>query len=315
MKLAKGLTAGLLTIGAFLSSPVKALETDQYLTWNIELKDSSQAFNDYLNNELIPNYLEKVNEGPNKKPNKKSKEELISGLYNYAFHGLYSSRVKHFLNTSDEIDRFPDKSVSYRKYKRESIYRSNFPFPWFFLPMSRTINLNGNYLGVDKIGHFFGFGERYFHKYTKLRGKGINEQEAVEKVINRGIALEELFVGSIIDGVFSPADLEANYQGFIFARDLSSSEEPYFELSDGKWKLARNMDITKYINPDFDESYNQSLFSGLRKQFVQKRIKELYTGKEEGQIVNERFERYSQIPHSFSYGRVKKDTGKRKRTK
>ena len=53
MKLTKGLAAGLITAGIFFSHPAKALETDQYLTWNVELKDCSQAFNDYLNNKLI----------------------------------------------------------------------------------------------------------------------------------------------------------------------------------------------------------------------------------------------------------------------
>jgi len=307
MKLVKGLVAGLITTGVLFSSPVKALETDQYLTWNVELKDSSQTFNDYFNNELIPNYLEKIN----KRPNKKTKEELVSGLYQYAFQGLYSSRVRHFLNNSEEIDRFPDKSVSFREYKRESIYRSDLPFPWFFLPISRTLNINGNYLGVDKIGHFFGFGRRYFQEYTKLTDKGVNEQKAIEKIIDRGIVLEKLLVGGLIDGVFSSADLEADYQGFLLARKLSSSDD-YFNLENGKWKQIKPVDIISFINPDFDETYNPSYYSGLRKPYTQKRIKELYAEKENEPIVHERFENYKKHKHSFSYNYVREHKGKKK---
>ena len=307
MKLAKGLIAGLITTGVLFSSSVKALETDQYLSWNVELKDSSQAFNDYLNNKLIPNYLEKIN----KRQNKKTKEELVSGLYRYAFQGLYSSRVRHFLNNSEEIDRFPDKSVSFREYKRESIYRSDLPFPWFFLPMSRTLNIDGNYLGVDKIGHFFGFGRRYFQEYTKLTDEGVNEQEAIKKIINRGIVLEKLFVGSLVDGVFSPADLEADYQGLLLALELSSSDD-YFKLENGKWSQVEKVDITKFINPDLDETYNLSHYSGLRKLYTQKRIKELYAEKEKEPIVRNRFGRYKESPHSFSYKCVREHKGKKK---
>ena len=151
-------------LGSFIPQNANALETDQYMTWNLELKDSSQAFNNYFNEELIPNYLDVVN---SKRTITESKEELIEGLYKYAFHGLFSSRIRKFLGSSEEIDRFPDKSVSYRKYKKSSIYKSDAPFPWFFLPMSRTINIDGNYLGVDKIGHFFGFGRRYFNNCVR----------------------------------------------------------------------------------------------------------------------------------------------------
>ena len=311
MKLTKGLAAGLITAGIFFSHPAKALETDQYLTWNVELKDCSQAFNDYLNNKLIPDYLEKVNKGQNKKPNKKTKEELVSGLYHYAFQGLYSSRVRHFLNNSEEIDRFPDQSVSFREYKRESIYRSDLPFPWFFLPISRTVNINGNYLGVDKIGHFFGFGRRYFQEYTKSTDEGVNEQEAIKKIINGGIVLEKLFVGSLVDGVFSSADLEADFQGFLFARELSSSDD-YFKLENGKWSQIEKVDITKFINPDLDETYNLSHYSGLRKRKVLPRIEE-YNDKRNGEIVKERFEAYKKHKHSFSYQYVKKDIERKNR--
>ena len=286
----------LLTLGSFFPSSVKAMETDQYMAWNIELKDSSQAFNDYFNDKLIPDYLNKIN---SRGTIPKSREELVIGLYHYAFRGLDSSRVKHFLNSSEEIDRYPDNSVSYREYKKESIYQSDAPFPWFFLPMSRTININGNYLGVDKIGHFFGFGRRYFQSYQRFINEGASHEKAIERTINLGIHNEKYLVGRLVDGVFSYADLEANYQGFLLALKLSSSED-YFKLENEKWSQAGKIDIKSCVNPDFDESYNKSDYWLLRNRKVLPRVKE-YCHEKNNKIVKERFERYNKHEHSFSY--------------
>lgn len=263
-------------------------ETDQYLTWDIELEDSSDVLNAYLNEE-IEAFLEKANR---RKRSIKRRPELVADLYTYLFAGLLRSRVRSFCAKSPLVDRYPDGDVSYFEHLKMSIYRDP-AFP-FILPMARTIRVGDVYLGIDKIGHFFGFGRRYFQRYCDLRWNFVPHDEAVERVIRAGLAQELSWVGSMVDGVFSHADLEANYQGFRLALALAAKEDPMLVREDGNWRLVRPIDLRNYVTPDFDESYNTSHFTWLRKNLAPERVHERYCGKLNSPIVRARFERYEE---------------------
>ena len=271
-----------------------AAETDQYLAWGVQLKDSSEAFNRYLNNQA-EEFLRKKNHHAQRDY---TPEKLTQELYFRLFHGLYSARVRTWTNRSNEIDRFPDKSVSRFRYQQMSIYR-DLSFP-YVLPMARTIRLGDVYLGVDKISHFFGFGRRYFKRYLRHRERGIPEDEAIEEVIRWGIVFERHFVGGLVDGIVSHADLEAAFQGFRMAKDLSGGENPAIVHDGNRWVLARPIDIRPYITPDFDESYNNSVCWGARRRHVLTRLKAQYAAKRSLPEVQERFARYRQAAPSLS---------------
>lgn len=156
-----------------------------------------------------------------------STEELTKEFYEYLFQGLHSSRVRAWANTSPEVDRFPGKSVSFFEYQRMSIFRDLTAFP-FILPMARTVRIGDVYLGVDKIGHFFGFGRRYFQRYLRHRAEGMDGEAAMREVVRWGAVIESSFVGGLVDGIFSHADLEANFQGMLMAIDCCQGERAYF---------------------------------------------------------------------------------------
>jgi hypothetical protein len=188
--------------------------------------------------------------------------------------------------------------VSFFEYQRMSVFRAmSFPY---LLPMARTIRVGEVYLGIDKIGHFFGFGRRYFERYTRYRAHGMGEEEALGKTVRWGIAQESTMVGGLVDGIFSHGDLEANYQGFLMARDLCGGTEPRIERVDGKWRLVRPIDIAQYITPGFDESYNLSHYWGARKRHVIERLRAEYCDKRSLPQVQARFARYRQWTPSFS---------------
>lgn len=271
-----------------------AAETDQYLAWGVQLKDSSETVNRYLNDQA-EEFLRKKNHHARKDC---TPEKLVQGLYFHLFHGLYSGQVRTWLNRSDDVDRFPDKSVSRFRYQRMSIYR-DFSFP-YVLPMARTIRLGDVYLGVDKISHFFGFGRRHFKRYLRYRAQGIPEDQAVEKVVRRGILIERHFVGGLVDGVVSHADLEAAFQGFQMAKDLSGGDNPAIVRDGNRWVLARPIDIRPYITPGFDESYNNSVYWGARRRHVLAILKREYIPKVSLPEVQERFARYQQTLPSLS---------------
>ncbi len=291
LRLWRYILPALLLLAPFAAS---ATETDQYLTWGVELADSTEPFNRFLN-EQVEAFLVKANKRGWKN---RSREELTQDLYLYLFQGLHMSRLRGWLRHSEEVDRYPDKSVSYLRYQRMSIYRApSFPY---ILPMARTVRLNNVYLGIDKIGHVFGFGRRYYKRYLRYRAKGLSDEEATERVIRWGIHLETTFVGTLVDGIFSRGDLEADYQGFLLAKNLCGGDDPHVVQQDGRWTLVRPIDIRPYITPQFDESYNRSSYWGLRRRHVLRVMKKEYWPKLFQPDVQQRFAAYDEWEPSLS---------------
>lgn len=255
--------------GAF---EAQAGETDQYLTWEITLADSSAALNSFLEQE-IGRFLEKANRRTRPPA---SAEELTIDLYLHLFEGLHSSRIRNWLKTSSAVERYPSNELSDWEYQRMSIFRKP-AFP-FILPMAQTVRVGEVYLGIDKIGHMFGFGRRYFQRYQRARAAGDSHDDAVERVLTWGIHHEYSVVGKLVDGVFSHGDMEANYQGFRLALDFSAGESPLFYREDGRWRYRGGLDIRDYVTPDFDESFNANNFARWRNRLVMPIVEARYQG-------------------------------------
>jgi hypothetical protein len=236
--------------------PAAGGETDQYLAWGASLDDSTEELNSYLN-DGIETALARV-----RQPERLECGELPPRIYRYLFHGLLRSRLRHYLSEHPSIDRHPGADVGYFGYLRGSLFRGP-AFP-FLLPMSRTIRIDGVHLGIDKVNHIFGFGRRYYNRYRSARRRGHDEEEAVRRTVLWGLKIERYFVGGMLDGILSYADLEANYQGMRLARDLCEAKPAHLELTGGRWRLARPVDIRGYVNPRLDESYNENQYTGWR---------------------------------------------------
>ena len=273
----------------------QAFETDQYLVWGRELEDSAEILNEYIN-DSIETYLSRLNR---RKPERVSCQEIPPRIYQYLFRGLYSSQLLQFLKSHPEVDRWPDREVGYLQYLGDSLYRKpTFPF---YLPLSRTIRLGDVYMGTDKLGHLFGFGRRYYLRYHRAREDGRTEQEAMSNVILWGLRLEKTLVGGITDGVFSHADLEANFQGLRLARNMCEGESPHLALADGTWRLARAVDLRDYVNPGFDETYNTSQYPWFRWGLVKPILIQEYCAIWQSPAIQERMAHYRTLDEgSFS---------------
>ena len=57
-------------------------------------------------------------------------------------------------------------------------------------------------------------------------------------------------------GIYSYADLSANYQGYLFFKELTHSKNPYFVCEQDKWKKVRVFDISQYLDASWDERIN-----------------------------------------------------------
>jgi hypothetical protein len=94
--------------------------------------------------------------------------------------------------------------------------------------------------------------------------RGLTHEEAEQRAIRRGILLERSILGTGTSGVFSPADLEANYQGMRFFIDLCANPSPALRKTDIGWELARPFDFRRHVGPEWDESYQPSVFTRRR---------------------------------------------------
>ncbi len=283
-------TAALAAIAALtlaVSGPAAALESDQYLVWGIELEDAAPVLNEFLN-ENAWRVLERVNR---KRPERTPCEALPARIFRRYARNLVFSRLRAFVVKDSRVDVYPGREVGYFGHLRMSIFRrAAFPF---LLPLARTIRVGDVYLGVDKLGHMLGLsGRAYYRAYRRARRKGASESEAIERATRWGLRIEATLTGGLTDGVFSHADLEANFRGLVLARDLCHAEPPFLVLEEEGWRLARPIDLRDYVNPLFDETYNNSHFTRWRWKRVAPILVEEYCPRLASPEVRARRERY-----------------------
>lgn len=286
-----------------VTTQIHSLEADQYRVWKIdELQDSSQIIDQKLN-ELFETFLEeKINwrvekdllqetEVQNRNLESKytkyrrevqkvtepfSAREVTEKFYKYIRPHFFKNRLKTWLVKKSDADVFPKKKGLFKDYK-ESIWRG---FAWpFMMPVAQNIKINEVYIGSDKIDHFFSSGRRYFKKYLSSKDKGLSHEDSLKKGIKFGLGLieERGLLGFWSSGAFAYADLESNYQGMLMAVDLCCAENSPLKLNKNhQWVLTRPIKFSSYVNPMWDEAYNNSRYITPRFRKIKKVLKKEY---------------------------------------
>jgi len=118
-------------------------------------------------------------------------------------------------------------------------------------------------IGVDKLGHFLveGWG---FYKRAYLR-----EDASVRKAVEWGKFTERTYFGKTTTGVYSHADLVANYNGmrfwnqlFLFSKDPVANTSPSYiskpmlKCHEGQWELNSKFNFRRFVDNSWDESLN-----------------------------------------------------------
>jgi hypothetical protein len=168
--------------------------------------------------------------------------------------------------------RFDGEPVGFRPSVFGSIYRAALsPVPASFLFDSPTVHLHGYYMGTDKIDHFFQQGHEYFEMVMKKEAGGANETTAIATTVAHGVKQEHRLYGTLASGIYSNADLAANYAGMKFYLNLRSPVRigervlpPMFERSPEGWRLRPGIDPERLLEPflsnHLDESLNPSRY-------------------------------------------------------
>lgn len=233
-----------------------AAETDNYYAWRHFPRDSAAAFNEVLNRRLRET-LSQTN--ASLFVGSMSCEDvgdtlafpLVSTGF-YFFIGPLDAWIPHVVPRSN--------TEAFDRHRDLSLYRNSFRLGQL-MPPDPTGNLGGVHVGVDKIGHFLVNGRRYWVRYRQARAQGAHEDEALRAAIRFGVEQENGILGLFSSGVFSYADLEANYQGLRFFRSLCEGDAPLLVESDDGWELSAEVDIRDYVNPCWDETWAPSSFS------------------------------------------------------
>ncbi len=208
-----------------LSPVVFALETDNYLSWGLDLKDSSEAINSFMAKQ-IEEALAKSNE----KAGPQTCENVTFEIAKKFKTTPTSKSLETFVNESlDTVNIFPKNPY----YLEQSILRNSSRFYLKYSGLSPNLQMNGIYFGADKLSHFASTGRRYLKHYLKKIRKGYSEEEAMQSMIRFGLLNEETVLGIWPSGVFSYGDMEANYQGFVFYKKLClDDKENYLEQAE-----------------------------------------------------------------------------------
>lgn len=170
--------------------------------------------------------------------------------------------------------RFIKQPARYKTGYRKSIFVL---FPTNYLTISPTVNLYDVQFGTDKIAHFFQQGYTYYKIYNRALATDLTPDEAAKKAIRWGKLTEQTYFGTLVSGVYSNADMVANFVGMKFYQGLTreikignATRPAILVLKNGIWTFNENADLSEVLIKPFltnhhNEALNPSVFiSGLR---------------------------------------------------
>ena len=262
-----------------------SLETDQYMTFETELSDSSAEI-DQLINEQMNQAVVKLS--PDLSCLEASHEVLswVGGQY-----GDKTGVPEEHILENTQIDIFPDRSLERSDYIGRSVYQDSLTLKTF--PLAPTLKLNGVYVGSDKVGHFFSVGRYYYRVYLRSRKLRMGHQRAMQNSFEMGLISEKTYYGYMASGVFSFADLQANYDGFRWILSFCNKQTPKLYKENGKWHWSNDFKIANYASPLWDESYNTNSYTRRRGKQVTQHLNQMCSNKRVIELMHERFSYYT----------------------
>ncbi len=199
----------------------------------------------------------------------RSNEAVARAAYDELGSGIPPFSI---METWMQQHHFQDQPARYKVVFWRSIFLAS---PLHHITLSPTINLYGSELGIDKIGHIFQQGYTYYEIYNRALAAGATPDEARGKAIEWGQKTEATFYGFLSSGVYSNADLFANYVGMKFYQGLTQDRNPRMKthppilvLKNGLWAFndqvkMREVLLRPWISDHLNEALNPSIFNKL----------------------------------------------------
>jgi hypothetical protein len=162
---------------------------------------------------------------------------------------------------------------------------SPFSKPLLLIDLSPTINVFGSYIGADKLGHFFQQGYDYHREFRREESRGGTEPRALARAVRLGIQQERGIFGEATVGVYSNADLAANYAGLKFYLNLTrpirlgarTLPPAFVRDRAGNWarQAERGPDdlLRPLVGDHFNEALNPSRYHGAFHRTVRANVR------------------------------------------
>ena len=243
-----------------LGAPLRAYETDPYHNRAVAPADARSVLNREVNAaiaDLVVHWR-----GP------LSERRMVDAIFHRIGGYYWVDRLERWAMRSREVERLPTR-------RSDSIY-SGLSFVATrvggVFGIGPSFRIGGVLIGADKIGHFLSQGRKFWRRYQRSG----DEAHAAR----HSAYTERAIFGSATTGVYSNADLVANYEGHRFYRSLFEDDivtgKPAILVRDGKrWRVQRPFDFSDHINPWWDEALNPNAFDRLLAPRMRSRLLQL----------------------------------------
>lgn len=236
-----------------------ATETDPYTHRDMELADSLEILDSKVNDALT-RVAASWDRGENE-------WAFVNAVFAKLGSIHWVDPLERWAMDAPEVDKLPTNRRN-AVFAKMPLFRAQMAR----IGLARTINVNGVYMGTDKIGHFISQGRKF---YARFRRHGTEERAA-----RLTAAWEALIWGRMMSGIYSNADLVANYEGYRFFRGLFhdgmvAGKGPMFRWQSGRPIRLRSFTWADHVNPLWDEMLNPADYVAGFVPYLQRRMLKL----------------------------------------
>jgi hypothetical protein len=241
---------------AALASPARAKEVDQFTDRAFalaHLHDAAPAIDAKIDHMLDALAAELNAHGGAR--DRRLYDEFQGGTFELV--AQLSTPFETWLRDAADVDLF---WVDDRGMYGGAIDYDDMGLGWY-VEIAPELRIGPRLVGIDKLGHFIGQGWFYYREYQRLRAR---DPHATPAALDRAIriyghGLEATFLGLTGTGVYSYADLAANWQGLEFYKQVYGGAHPYLARDGrGRWRRVRDFHIAEYATDAWDEVQNPS---------------------------------------------------------
>ena len=245
------------TLSALLPPVSLAYETDQLTNRGDPIEDSTDVLNRKVNN-TIAKIVEEWDRGHDEMA-------FVNAIYRDIGGVHWVDRIERWAMRSPEVDKLDIPRYG-SVFSGQPIWAVRVTA---LFGVGKTIMVNKQLIGTDKLGHFISQGRKYYRRFTR---HGSEERAAKQSTFT-----ERAIFGQLSNGIFSNADLVANYEGHRFYRSLFEDgiiegKPSILRWEDDHWVIQREFDWADHVNEYWDEALNVNYFDASLYKHMHKRL-------------------------------------------